>query len=66
VARFLNFYPRYDLDDLALMPVEKFVYLVGGMYDVLSPELTESREEQINRALRERAKEKMKKTRSSW
>lgn len=35
------------------MPTEQFFYLYGGMMDAVSPESTESREEAVNRRMRE-------------
>ena len=35
------------------MPAGEYVYLLGGMMDVLTPDSTESSEERISRAVRE-------------
>jgi hypothetical protein len=53
VARFLNFFPQYKLHELRAMPADEFLYLVGGMMDVQSPEANESSEERVARAVRE-------------
>lgn len=37
------------------MAPQEFMYLVGGMMDVTSPETTEAAEDRVNRAVREMA-----------
>lgn len=50
VARFLHFFPQYSLDDLRTMPVADYLFLLSGMLDVVSPQLSESFEEKAARA----------------
>ena len=52
MARFLNFYPQYTLEDLRALPARDFLYLVGGMLDAQAPEATASSEEKVARAMR--------------
>lgn len=53
VARFMHFYPQYRLADLRAMEPAEFQYLMAGMLDMLVPAATESREEAVNRQVRE-------------
>lgn len=55
MAQFLSFYPRYSLRDLSdgTLSVAEFVFLTGGMLDIINPEATESFEEKVNRSTRE-------------
>lgn len=53
VARFLNWYPQYRLEDLRHMPPGEFLYLLAGMLDVVAPAATEPASEKIARLSRE-------------
>jgi len=58
VARFLHFYPQYELADLrggGRLTYGEFMFLVAGMFDVEQPEATEPPAETISRKLRELA-----------
>jgi hypothetical protein len=61
VARFLHFYPQYDLADLrgsGRLSYGEFMFLVGGMFDVESPEHTEPPLDRVNRLMRENAQKR--------
>ena len=53
MARFLNFYSQYRLEDLRRMPPGEFMYLLGGMMDIVNPRATEPPSEKIARLARE-------------
>lgn len=53
VARFLNWYPQYRLEDLRTMPPGEFMYLLAGMMDVVAPATTEPAQEKMSRLARE-------------
>lgn len=53
VARFLNWYPQYRLEDLRRMPPGEFLYLLSGMLDVVAPHATEPATERVSRLMRE-------------
>ena len=55
VARFLHFFPQYTLADLRRMPVQDFHFLMAGLLDVASPQVTEPFEEKAARAVRAQA-----------
>ena len=55
VARFLHYYPQYELRDLTdgKVSMGEFNYLMGGMLDVVNPDATETAAERVARATRE-------------
>lgn len=53
IARFLNFYPQFRLDDLQTMGPNTFRYLYGGMLDVLNPDQTDPSEVRMRRRVME-------------
>jgi hypothetical protein len=54
IAKFLNFYPQYTLRNLSdgTLTLGEFVYLGGGMLDVLAPESTEPFEDKVESAVK--------------
>jgi hypothetical protein len=59
VAKFLHFYPQYKLADLRAgggLTYGEFMFLVGGMFDVEDPEVTEHPRDRIRRKTMELAK----------
>lgn len=59
VARFLHYYPQYSLSDLrdGTLGYGEFIYLLGGMFDVEDPTVTESVQDKIARRTRELARQ---------
>jgi len=58
VARFLHFYPQYELADLRTggrLNYGEFMFLVAGMFDIEQPEATETTQERTKRKLHEMA-----------
>ena len=59
----MGYYSQYKLEDLAVMPTERFWYLFGAMLDVTNPDLTDPIEVVATRRMRERVLATMKRGR---
>lgn len=63
MARFLHYFPQYELEDLRLggrLTYGQFMFLVGGMFDVEEPSRTEPPQDRITRKMRELAEKSIK------